>query len=84
MARAKNFKIAIIGGGIAGLTMAIALHKRDIQVTIYEQASRFGEVGAGVGFNADAVQAMRICDKSIYDAFELVQTYNMWPSKRKV
>jgi len=80
----KPFSIAIIGGGISGLVLAIALHRRQIPVTIYEQAGRFGEIGAGVGFGPNAVQAMRICDKSIEEAFLTISTHNQWPSKKHV
>ena len=37
--------IAIVGGGISGATLAIALIRRGINVTVYEQAHAFGEVG---------------------------------------
>lgn len=42
------------GGGIAGLTTAIALsrlsaEKKDIQIDIYEAATKYSEIGAGVG-----------------------------------
>lgn len=33
---AKPFNIAIVGGGISGLTLAIALQKHDIPITVYE------------------------------------------------
>lgn len=84
MAPTKDFSIAIIGGGIAGLTLAIALHHRGINVNIYEQAPKFGEIGAGVSFSPNAVQAMRICHQEIYESFEKVCTRNQWPSKQKV
>ena len=80
----KAFTIAIVGGGIAGLTLAIALHQRQIPVTIYEQAPAFGEIGAGVSFSPNAVQAMKVCHNGIYEAFEKVCTRNLWPSKQKV
>ncbi|KAF5856122.1 hypothetical protein ETB97_007862 [Aspergillus alliaceus] len=80
----KNFHVAVIGGGIAGLTLAIALYHRNIPVTIYEQAEAFGEVGAGVSFGPNAVQAMKVCHEGIYKAFETVCTRNLWPSKEKV
>jgi len=38
----------IIGAGIGGLTAAIALLKRGIDVRIYEQAGEMNEVGAGI------------------------------------
>jgi salicylate hydroxylase len=84
MSTSKGFNVAIIGGGIAGLTLAIALHHRKIPVTIYEQAAKFGEIGAGVSFSPNAVQAMKHCHPGIYDAFEKVCTRNMWPSKQNV
>jgi len=37
--------IAIVGGGISGLVLAIGLVKRNISVQIYEQAKSFGEIG---------------------------------------
>lgn len=84
MAGDKHFAIAVVGGGIAGLTLAIALHERGVPVTIYEQAPAFGEIGAGVSFSPNAIQAMKLCHKGIYDAFEKVCTRNVWPSKQKV
>lgn len=80
----QNLKYAIIGGGIAGLTLAIALHHRGVSVKIYEQAAQFGEIGAGVSFTPNAVQAMRMCHPGVEEAFEKVCTRNMWPSKQKV
>ena len=80
----KPFQVAIIGGGIAGLTLAIALHHRHIPLTIYEQAAVFGEVGAGVSFTPNAVQAMKACHPGIHHAFERVCTRNLWPAKQNV
>ncbi|KAL6831524.1 FAD/NAD(P)-binding domain-containing protein [Trichoderma sp. SZMC 28015] len=84
MSPVKDFDIAIVGGGIAGLTLAIALNSRSIPVTLYEQAASFGEIGAGVSFSPNAVQAMKVCHQGIYEAFETVCTRNLWPSKEKV
>ncbi|EXJ88728.1 salicylate hydroxylase [Capronia coronata CBS 617.96] len=84
MAPTKPFEIAIVGGGIAGLTLAIALYHRQVPVTVYEQAPQFGEIGAGVSFSPNAVQAMKICHQGVHDAFEKVCTKNVWESKQKV
>ncbi|KAM0482036.1 hypothetical protein ACHAPX_003370 [Trichoderma viride] len=84
MSPVKDFDIAIVGGGIAGLTLAIALNSRSIPFTIYEQASSFAEIGAGVSFSPNAVQAMKVCHEGIYEAFEKVCTRNISPSKQKV
>lgn len=40
--------IAVIGGGIGGLTAALALAKHGASVTVYEQAPALREVGAGL------------------------------------
>lgn len=41
-------RAAIVGGGIGGLAAANALIQRGLAVTVYEQASELGEVGAGI------------------------------------
>jgi salicylate hydroxylase len=84
MPQPKPFKIAIIGGGIAGLTLAISLRNRNIPVTIYEQAPRFGEIGAGVSFTPNAIEAMDICGPGVYKAYDKVATRNGWDSKKDV
>jgi salicylate hydroxylase len=35
----KPFNIAIVGGGISGLTLAIGLLRHNIPITIYEAAA---------------------------------------------
>lgn len=44
-------KIAIIGGGIAGLSTALAFKKAGIDFHLFEQSPEFGEVGAGIGLS---------------------------------
>jgi len=40
--------IAIIGGGIAGLALALNLHSRGIPCTVYERAPEVKELGVGI------------------------------------
>jgi 2-polyprenyl-6-methoxyphenol hydroxylase-like FAD-dependent oxidoreductase len=40
--------IAIVGGGIGGLTLALALHQRGIPCRVYESASVVKELGVGI------------------------------------
>ena len=46
-------RILIAGGGIGGLTAALALLQRGFDVEIYEQASELKEVGAGLQLSAN-------------------------------
>ena len=50
-------EITIIGGGIAGLTTAIALHTIGKNPVIFEAAPYLKAVGAGLGLAANAIQA---------------------------
>ncbi|KAF2638131.1 mannitol 1-phosphate dehydrogenase [Massarina eburnea CBS 473.64] len=54
----KPFTLAIVGGGISGLVLALGLIKHKIPITIYESAAQFGEIGAGVGFEPNIVEVM--------------------------
>lgn len=45
-------KTAIIGGGIAGLTTAIALKRIGIETEVFEAAPEIKPLGAGLGANA--------------------------------
>lgn len=51
-------KIAIIGGGIGGLTAAVALARAGVAAEVYEQAPVLEEVGAGVGLWPNAMAAL--------------------------
>lgn len=50
-------KIAIVGGGICGLTVAIALQRTGFPVTIYEGAPKIQPLGAGLALAANAIKA---------------------------
>lgn len=51
-------KILINGGGIAGLTAAIALRKLGIGAEVFESASEIKPVGAGVVIQSNAIKAL--------------------------
>ncbi len=50
---------AILGGGIGGLTLAIALQRKNIDVTVYEAAPQWKPLGAGIGLAGNAIKAFR-------------------------
>jgi salicylate hydroxylase len=49
-------QVAIVGAGIGGLAAAHALSRKGIDVVVYEQARRLGEVGAGIGLSPNSVR----------------------------
>jgi len=55
---ATGMKIAIVGAGIGGLAAAAALRRFGIAAEVYEQATAFGHVGAGIQLTANATKAL--------------------------
>ncbi|KAF8167757.1 salicylate hydroxylase [Crassisporium funariophilum] len=55
----KDFKVAIVGGGMCGLACAVNLTKAGLDVTVFEAAPKFDEIGAGVGFGPNAIRALQ-------------------------
>ncbi|HSC04872.1 MAG TPA: FAD-dependent monooxygenase [Solirubrobacteraceae bacterium] len=55
-------RVAIVGGGIGGLTAARALCRRGIEVAIYEAAPELREIGAGVALHPNAMKVLRSLD----------------------
>jgi salicylate hydroxylase len=51
--------VAIIGGGIGGLTAASALLRAGAEVSVYESAGELKEIGAGVALHANAMRVLR-------------------------
>jgi salicylate hydroxylase len=54
----KNIRIAIIGGGIGGLTTAISLLQAGFDVQVYEQSRLLSEVGAGINIGPNAARIL--------------------------
>jgi salicylate hydroxylase len=51
-------KAIVIGGGIGGLTAALSLLDRGIEVEVHEQARRMTEIGAGLQISANATRVL--------------------------
>ena len=54
----RNIDISIFGGGIAGLATATALAQRGADVTVLEQSTVLGEVGAGLQISPNGVAVL--------------------------
>lgn len=58
--------ILFVGGGIAGLTAAIAVARAGFAATLLESAPEFGEVGAGLTLSPNAMKGLAhigLCDE---------------------
>jgi len=55
---ARTVDIAVVGGGIGGLTLALALHQRGIPCRVYESASEVRELGVGITLLPHAMREM--------------------------
>ena len=55
----KTLSIAIVGAGIGGLTSATTLRCAGFDVRIYEQATRFARVGAGIQMMPNSMKVLR-------------------------
>lgn len=53
-----NKNVLVAGGGIGGLACALALARAGATVNVMEQASAFGEVGAGLQLGPNAVRVL--------------------------
>ncbi len=51
-------RVIVVGGGIGGVTAALALAHKGFEVEIYEQAGELAEVGAGVSLWPNALKAL--------------------------
>ncbi|KAJ4343983.1 hypothetical protein N0V95_006468 [Ascochyta clinopodiicola] len=71
-----RLQVAIIGGGITGLALAAGLLQRNIDFKIYERASAFREIGAGIAFTPNAERAMKLLNPAIHAAYRKVAVQN--------
>ncbi|WP_024518292.1 FAD-dependent monooxygenase [Bradyrhizobium sp. Tv2a-2] len=56
---ARPLRVAIVGAGMGGLSTAAALRLIGIDVTVYEQASQFARIGAGIQIGCNAMKVLR-------------------------
>ena len=83
MASKPALHVAIIGGGLCGLSLAIALTRRSISYTIYEARSSFTEIGAGINLGPNTIQAFDLIDPAISEAIFALATRNE-PGKENI
>ena len=68
----QRLRIAVIGAGIGGLTLAIELRQRGLAAKVFEQASELNEIGAAVALSANSTRELRRL--GVLDAITAVST----------
>ncbi len=76
-------KMAIIGAGIGGLTLAMLLEKKGISAQVFEQANEFIDKGAGIVLAHNAMQVFKHCDllEPIVHSGNSVASFNITTSQ---
>src|SRR3954468_13893614 len=57
-ARRRAMRVIVVGGGICGLSTALALHAAGIDVRVYESVPKMGAVGVGINIQPNAVREL--------------------------
>jgi 2-polyprenyl-6-methoxyphenol hydroxylase-like FAD-dependent oxidoreductase len=52
-------RVLIVGGGIAGLTLAVALRRRDIAVEVVEREAHWNILGVGISLTGPTLRALK-------------------------
>jgi 2-polyprenyl-6-methoxyphenol hydroxylase-like FAD-dependent oxidoreductase len=79
----RNHRFAIIGGGIGGLTLAIAMHRKGIKANVYEAAPKWKPIGAGLGLAGNAMKAFAEIgmDREILKVSQVLRKVSILSSK---
>jgi salicylate hydroxylase len=70
----RRCDVAVVGGGIGGLTLAASLVRRSLSVQIFEQDAELREIGAGVAIGGNATRLLQRLD------IDLEHAANVLPS----
>ena len=52
----SGLRVAIVGAGIGGLSLALALRERGLQAQVFEQAAELTEIGAAIALSANGLR----------------------------
>ena len=58
----SRLDVAVVGAGIGGLTAAIALRRKGVSVTVYEQAPQLLPIGASLAMGPNATRLLGALD----------------------
>ena len=83
-----KLRIAIVGGGIGGLTLALALRQRGMKADVFEQTAQLVEIGAAVALSANStreLQRLGVLDRIAAASTEPTELiYRNWQDGRRI
>ncbi|KAI2464014.1 FAD/NAD(P)-binding domain-containing protein [Annulohypoxylon bovei var. microspora] len=71
-----GLSVAIVGGGIVGIILALGLIDRGVRVAVYERTSDFNEIGAGIAFTGVTRECMTKLSSSVIASLRRVANEN--------
>ncbi len=83
----KTQRVLIVGGGIAGLSLAISLHQKGIQAEIVEVKETWTVYGVGIIIQSNVIRAMHnlgILDKFLDQAYPFENSVVYLPNGQKI
>ncbi|KAJ8601336.1 hypothetical protein CTAYLR_009754 [Chrysophaeum taylorii] len=60
-------KVGIAGGGVGGLTAAVALQKRGFEVSVYEKTGKFARFGGPIQLASNALSTLKAIDEEVFE-----------------
>jgi hypothetical protein len=63
----RPLRVAIAGGGVGGLTAALCMLKRGMDVTVYEKTAAFARFGGPIQFASNALSVLKAIDDTLFD-----------------
>jgi salicylate hydroxylase len=85
---ASSLRVAVVGAGIGGLSLGLALRERGLPATVFEQAPELTEIGAAIALSANSTREFaRLGLLEQLDAAATIPTeliYRNWHSGERV
>eukprot|EP00439_Symbiodinium_sp_Y106_P074906 s2571_g14.t1 len=76
----KKLKVIIAGGGVGGLTCALAMLKKGWDVRVYEKTGKFARFGGPIQFASNATSALKAIDERLFD--RVMQKFTFTATRR--
>ena len=76
----KKLKVIIAGGGVGGLTCALAMLKKGWDVRVYEKTGKFARFGGPIQFASNATSTLKAIDERLFD--RVMQKFTFTATRR--